>query len=264
MSSIWNIFYKRKICSDSIYAFGFCTFVVPMWKNLLISLLFTVLTSCSYLPEPPAEPEGVRIQEKRDYLLIEPLASAGVGATGLIIYPGGLVDPHAYISLGSAFALSGEGHKVFVVKMPANLAVLDMKAARSILKKQDEADWVIAGHSLGGAMACSMVEKEKELFSGLILMAAYPAGSVDLSTWNKPVLSISASEDLVVDRGKYEDGRSRLPPGTLYETIEGGNHAGFGQYGEQKGDGEATISRTEQQRRIVELMQGFYLEHGLD
>lgn len=29
--------------------------------------------------------------------------------------------------------------------------------------------------------------------------------------------------------------------------IEGGNHAGFGDYGPQQGDGEATISADEQQ-----------------
>jgi len=34
-------------------------------------------------------------------------------------------------------------------------------------------------------------------------------------------------------------------------VIEGGNHAQFGYYGPQKGDGVATVSRDEQQRLTV-------------
>jgi dienelactone hydrolase len=235
-----------------------------MQKIFFIPLLIVFFTSCSYLPEPPAESEGLTITEKRDYLLIEALAGSAPGRAGLILYPGGLVDPNAYLSLCSAFALSGEGHQVIIAKMPANLAVLDIKAAKGILKDFDDRDWVIAGHSLGGAMACSLVKKEKGLFHGMILMAAYPSGSADLSDWQEPVLSITATEDMVVDRDNYEYGKKILPPDTQYESIQGGNHAGFGQYGEQKGDGVARISQAEQQARIVELMQSFFLEHGLE
>ena len=38
---------------------------------------------------------------------------------------------------------------------------------------------------------------------------------------------------------------------THWVAIEGGNHAQFGWYGPQSGDGTATISREEQQRQIV-------------
>lgn len=236
-----------------------------MWRIwLFLCIPVILLSSCSYLPEPVAEPAGVDIKERRDYLQIEPLDDSGLSETGLIFYPGGLVDPHAYISLCSAFALSGAGHSVILTKMPANLAVLDVKAAKGILKELDDRNWVIAGHSLGGAMACSMVKKEEKLFGGMILLAAYPSGSADLSTWQEPVLSIMATEDQVVDREKYEDGKKRLPPGTSYEIIQGGNHAGFGQYGEQEGDGTATIPQAQQQARIVEFIQSFFLEHGLE
>ena len=33
---------------------------------------------------------------------------------------------------------------------------------------------------------------------------------------------------------KYQAGRMYLPPDTVYYTIEGGNHAQFGDYGHQK------------------------------
>jgi hypothetical protein len=46
----------------------------------------------------------------------------------------------------------------------------------------------------------------------------------------------------------------QLPPGTIMQVIEGGNHAQFGNYGPQPGDGTATISTAEQQSQAVDLM----------
>lgn len=235
-----------------------------MRVHVFICLFALGFVACSYLPETPVEMSGISLEEHRDFLLVEPEDSRGISETGLIFYPGGLVDPHAYLSMASAFARSGRGHRVIIAKMPSNLAVLDITAARDIVEEQDLENWVMAGHSLGGAMACSMVEKKTGLFQGLVLMAAYPSGSVDLSAWNRPVLSVTASEDLVIDMEKFHTGRTRLPPATRYELIEGGNHAGFGHYGEQKGDGTATISQAAQQALLIELLQSYFLEYGLD
>ena len=40
-------------------------------------------------------------------------------------------------------------------------------------------------------------------------------------------------------------------------VIDGGNHSQFGNYGFQKGDGEARISREEQEDRTVEAILNF-------
>jgi hypothetical protein len=45
-----------------------------------------------------------------------------------------------------------------------------------------------------------------------------------------------------------------LPKDTQYVSIEGGNHAGFGNYGVQKGDNKATISNEQQQTEISQLI----------
>ena len=45
---------------------------------------------------------------------------------------------------------------------------------------------------------------------------------------------------------KYEEYKKHLPSDYCEFVIEGGNHAGFGSYGEQAGDGKASISREEQ------------------
>ena len=60
---------------------------------------------------------------------------------------------------------------------------------------------------------------------------------------------------------KYEDAKSRLPKSTLYTTIEGGNHSGFGLYGQQNGDGTATMSAEEQQKQLVQLIKQFIVSH---
>ena len=49
-----------------------------------------------------------------------------------------------------------------------------------------------------------------------------------------------------MNREKYEKYKTNLPEEFTEIIIEGGNHAYFGMYGEQKGDGKASISATEQ------------------
>lgn len=89
---------------------------------------------------------------------------------------------------------------------------------------------------------------------GLVLWAAYLAGSDDLSSSDLPVLSVLGSEDGVLDTETYEERTAQLPDDFEEVVIEGGNHAGFASYGEQKDDGEATIPPMEQQQLTVDAM----------
>lgn len=87
---------------------------------------------------------------------------------------------------------------------------------------------------------------------GLILWAAYPAESNDLSGSGFPVLSIIANRDGLATLEKYKAAAPYLPADTMWVEIDGGNHAQFGSYGPQNGDLEATITVEEQQRQIVD------------
>ena len=131
---------------------------------------------------------------------------------------------------------------------------------RGTLVKEEKLDKVyVAGHSLGGVVAsldAVTLQKENHL-AGIILLASYPDKSVDLSSSNIPVLSIVASQDKVLNWDKYEASKSRLPKSSEELMIEGGNHSGFGMYGEQKGDGKASISNDEQQQKVIEKMTEF-------
>ena len=71
---------------------------------------------------------------------------------GFIFYPGARVQPRAYAPL--AYDIAKSGYKVVIVPMPLNLAVFGVNRAESVMNRYDEiTDWVIGGHSLGGAMA---------------------------------------------------------------------------------------------------------------
>lgn len=170
--------------------------------------------------------------------------------TGLILYPGGRVDFRAYAP--TAQAIAGRGYLVVLVRMPLNLAFFDPDAAAEVIAAYPKIErWAVGGHSLGGAMAARFAFKHPNAVRGLVLWASYPASSDDLSRSGLRVLSISASLDGLATPEKIAASRRLLPPDTVWVVIEGGNHAQFGWYGDQSGDYPATISREEQQARIV-------------
>ena len=61
-------------------------------------------------------------------------------------------------------------------------------------------------------------------------------------------------EDGVLDRQKLDAGIQYLPAGAVIQVIPGGNHAQFGSYGPQKGDGTALISPAEQWAETAALI----------
>lgn len=163
--------------------------------------------------------------------------------TGIIFYPGGKVEYSAYIPLMKSIA--SRGVLCILVDMPFNLAVFDIDRADGIYEGFVSVDnWYMAGHSLGGSMACEYVSSNLSFFKGVILLASYSA--VDLSESQLKVLSIYGSVDEVLNKESYEGSKANLPKDTTEYVILGGNHAYFGVYGEQDGDGEATITNSEQ------------------
>ena len=162
---------------------------------------------------------------------------------GFIFYPGGKVEYTAYVPLMSA--LAERGVLCILIKMPCNLAVLDINAASGMREKYPEVDdWYIGGHSLGGTMAGYHLAGNTDGYEGLILLASYT--SADISGTDLRVLSIYGSEDGVMQKKKYDKYKSKLPADLVEIVIEGGCHAYFGMYGKQKGDGEPSLSSAEQ------------------
>ena len=160
---------------------------------------------------------------------------------GFIFYPGGKVVVEAYEPL--MIELAGRGILCVLVEMPFNLAVFDTNAAAKPIKNLPDVDkWYIGGHSLGGSMAASYLANNTEKIDGLVLLGSYSTADVADSR----VLSIYGSEDGVMNREKYDKYKTNLPTDTAELVIDGGNHAYFGMYGEQRGDGEAALTPQDQ------------------
>lgn len=171
----------------------------------------------------------------------------------LIFYPGAKVEDIAYANLLKDIAENGVD--CFLIHMPANLAILGKNRADDIMEEYSYDKYYLMGHSMGGAMAVSYAEDNGDKMDGLIFLAAYSA--VDLSKYEFGVLSIYGNQDGVLNMEKVESGRKYMPDNYMEQVIHGGNHAQFGDYGNQKGDKDATISPKEQQERTVEYILNF-------
>jgi dienelactone hydrolase len=231
------------------------------WLLLLLPILglaaFLIWAGAGPEPMPEAlaalEPDG-RVQvETEPWLVFRPADQDP--STGLVLYPGGRVDPRAYAP--AARALAEEGYLVVIAPMPLNLAVLAPGRAAEVMAAFPGIEsWAVGGHSLGGAMAANFAHGNPAAARGLVLWGAYPAAGDDLSGRQLAVSSIYGTRDGLATPEEIDASRPTLPPDTAWTAIEGGNHAQFGWYGPQPGDGQATISREEQGAQIVAATLG--------
>ena len=123
--------------------------------------------------------------------------------------------------------------------MPFNLAVFGAGRVAEVMEAHPHRRWYLAGHSLGGTIAAQWATDHPGRLNGLVLLAAYPVKKLpdDL-----PVLLLYGSEDGVLNRTRLEKAMALLPAGATVEQLPGGNHANFGSYGAQRGDGSAAIT----------------------
>lgn len=179
----------------------------------------------------------------------------GDGGVGVVVYPGARVDAEAYAA--TALELRDlTGATVAVARVPLEFALADGDAADEIIAAHPEVEqWIVAGHSLGGVAAAGYAEDHPRRVDGLLLWASYPAGSADLSGDDIKVESIYGSRDGVLDPRSLDEAKGRLPRDAKYVEVEGMNHAQFGDYGAQSGDGEARIPDEEARREVVDASE---------
>jgi len=176
--------------------------------------------------------------------------------TGLIFYPGGRVDYRSYAP--ALRLIAAAGYEVVLVSVPLNLAVFNPGAAAAAIEAYPSVSrWVVGGHSLGGSMAAWFAHRNPNQVDGLVLWASYPADSNDFSSSQLPVLSVYGTNDGVAQPQRVLSAKNLLPSAALWVAIEGGNHAQFGDYGEQAGDGQAAISAEEQWRQTAQATIAF-------
>ena len=196
--------------------------------------------------------ESVTITKER-WITFTPVEEV---ATGLIFYPGGLVESTAYAPI--LHQIAEEGVLVIIVPMPLNLAIFNTGAANSVIDNYpDISTWIIAGHSLGGAAAAIYAENNPTQIEAIALWDSYPPRSADLSDNAISAISIFGTRNDFPNTDNFDEQRYLLPSDANLIAIEGANHAQFGDYGPQKGDVAASISLAEQHERVTEIMLKF-------
>ena len=174
----------------------------------------------------------------------------------IIFYPGAKVETSAYAPLMREIAK--ESADVFLLDMPLHMAFFSInKADRIRAAYGSYSSWYMAGHSLGAAMAAQYVSGHLDEYDGLILLAGYP--TKDLHADNFALLNIYGSNDghteMLAKNPQYR------PDDTTELVIIGGNHAQFGNYGIQKGDGTADITAARQQEETAAAIAAFLSFH---
>jgi hypothetical protein len=187
------------------------------------------------------------------WIVFEPVGEA---ETGLIFYPGGLVEPTAYAPI--LHQIAEEGVLVIITPMPLNLAIFNTGTANAVIDAYPEiSTWILAGHSLGGASAAIFAENNPERIDAIALWDSYPPNFADLSDNNISIISIYGTTNNFPNTDNFNDNKHLLPGDTMFIGLEGANHAQFGDYGPQKGDVVASMSLSEQHEQVAEIMLDF-------
>ena len=184
--------------------------------------------------------------------------------TGLIIYPGGAVDPRAYAP--AAQTLAAMGFTVVIVPMPGNFAFSAFERANVMIESEPSIEsWFLGGHSAGGAAAIMYAARTEVQIDGMFLLAAYGSPDDDLSASSLPVLSIFGTNDGVTTLDEIDTSKLTLPATTLYVELQGANHAQFGYYGDQDRDFTSDIAQEDQHQLYTSAIAHFVyqtLEQG--
>ncbi|NQX26820.1 alpha/beta hydrolase [Microbacteriaceae bacterium VKM Ac-2854] len=192
---------------------------------------------------------AIAVTESDSAVVMTPTGDSS--GAGLVFIPGAKVDPHAYESVLAP--LVEAGGTVVITKPILNLAFFDLRGLDTFTDQAGEVStWYVGGHSLGGVKACQLASEA----DGLVLFGSYCAN--DLSDSGLRVLSIGGSEDGLSTPAKIDAAKGELPADAVFVQIEGSNHAEFGSYGAQPGDGVATISEAEAHEQIADALLTYF------
>ncbi len=195
--------------------------------------------------------DAIEVEYLPEGILMTPTVNGGdAEGTGLVFVPGARVQAHAYM-----YQLSGiveqHGATVLITEPTLNLAFFDTRTLDQFTSAAPTVDrWFVGGHSLGGVRACLMVSGSKA--AGLALFGSYCAG--DISDSGLPVLSVAGENDALSTPAIIADNANSLPADAVFVTIAGANHASFGDYGAQSGDGPRSITSEQMRAELTALL----------
>lgn len=174
-----------------------------------------------------ASDSGVAVEEKDDWLIMRPKNQTPT--TGLIVYPGAYCDIEGYAPILREVARGG--YLVVGVSMPFNFSIFAPFSADDVREAFPEIErWVIAGHSMGGAMAGMYAADNQDKLGGIIFWDAYPPESSSLADADLPVMHIHRATLEGAAPQKFEDMRHLFPADSVWFPVPGGIHMYFGSF----------------------------------
>lgn len=169
----------------------------------------------------------------------------------LIFFPGGGVDPDAYIPL--ARRLAENGFTIHIVRMPYRMSTLGYE---KIIELFDwvNGEYILGGHSQGAKMAATFAFEHPGMIDGLFLLGTTHPRDFSLANQSIRTVKITAEHDGYASVSEVVENITLMPMSSSFYTIEGGNHSRFGHMGHLLMDGTATISREVQQARVADIL----------
>lgn len=206
-----------------------------------------------------AADDRVDVSASPDTVVMRPARTAATGQ-GLVFIAGARVDPQAYEQ--NLAVLVATGVTVVIERPVLGFGILDGRPFSTFTALAPEVTtWAVGGHSLGGVRACQYAADDPSV-DALVLFGSYCA-TTDLSGDDAlAVLSLGGSADGLSTPAKIDRYRDMLPESATTVEIDGSDHAQFGSYGAQPGDGTATISDEEARRRITTELTSFFAGVG--
>lgn len=230
---------------------GLAALLVIAVVGFVIWASFPMRADADRTAEVDADP-AISVTNDPEAILLEPTGASN--GQGLVFVPGARVEAAAYE--WTLQPLVDAGYTVVITHPALNFAILEIRGLETYTALAPEVDdWAVGGHSLGGVRACQYAADEADAVDALILFGSYC--SADLSGADLEVLSIGGGEDGLSTPAKIADAAALLPADATFTEIAGMNHAQFGAYGEQSGDGEATIPAGEAREAMTAELLAF-------
>jgi hypothetical protein len=197
----------------------------------------------------------VDIVDRERAIIITPTSEkSALADTVLVFYPGGRVDPYAYLP-PLAHTAGATGLRVVIPQSPLNLAIADTRDIEQLASLAGKYSAIATGgHSLGGVRGC--LQANNPGVSHLVLFASYCANDLT-NRGDLIVLTVLGSLDGLTDPAQVSDAAVLLPGDPQTLTIRGANHASFGAYGPQSGDGPSRISPERMHQQLTEILGSF-------
>ncbi len=243
-----------------IFAVVVAVLAVGMYAYLSISTVQNNAAPAEVALAAMASDTRVTVDYDDDYLTLTPAGAPP--KTGIVFYPGAYCDIRGYAPVLKEIA--AQGYLVVTPKMPFDFAIFAPDAADEARAAHPEIkQWIIAGHSMGGAMAGVYADNNRDNLAGVIVFDSYPPGSNSLADADLPILLFERARTDGSRSQKFIDNASLYPASAELILIPGAQHMYYGSfdggsYQEEWGPG---IERDAMQKIVIDGMTAWLAEN---